>query len=436
MFRAKYLIIVLFFLLFYALAALLYLSGRYESATIIIISTSILFFLQTLRMYFFFKHLIEYFAKDNIYIQPTLYNFFLNPKNEILRIKASLERKNQLLNSELQETKNNYSKLIDSIPLPIIIINEKKFILFANEFAKKAFSKELEKSFLYEHFRNFDITDDILKEEINSKEFQFNNEIEDKNITYKVLLQSLFSEESNASTFLLIFIDQSQIAKSLREKNDFLANASHELKTPITNIIGISEIINHDPEAVKKNKNFPEHLLNNSLRLKKLIESFLDLSRVEMNKDLVVNQSINFNKFISEFIKKYVFDNEKKNIRLENNISKRTILIANSWELELLLNNLLDNCFKYSSSKVSVLINEEKEYINILVKDNGIGISKFDLEKIKERFYRGKGSQNVKGTGLGLSIVDEIIANHKGKLKIESEEKEGTSVSFTLKKTP
>ena len=371
-----------------------------------------------------------------MYIQPTLYNFFLNPKNEILRIKASLERKNQLLNSELREAKNNYSKLIDSIPLPIIIMNEKKFILFANEFAKKAFSKKIEKSFLFENFRNFDITDDILKEEINSKEFQFNNEIENKYITYKVLLQSLFSEERNTSTFLLIFIDQSQIAKSLREKNDFLANASHELKTPITNIIGISEIINHDPEAVKKNKNFPEHLLNNSLRLKKLIESFLDLSRVEMNKDLAVNQSVNFYEFISEFIKKYVFNNEKKNIKLENNISKRTTLIANSWELELLLNNLLDNCFKYSSSKVSVLINEDKEYINILVKDNGIGVSKFDLEKIKERFYRGKGSQNIKGTGLGLSIVDEIIANHKGKLKIESEEKEGTSVNFTLKKTP
>ena len=238
-----------------------------------------------------------------------------------------------------------------------------KFILFTNNFAKKAFSLDLEKSFLYEHFRNFDITDDILKEEINSKEFQFNNEIEDKNITYKVLLKSLFSEESNSSTFLLIFIDQSQIAKSLREKNDFLANASHELKTPITNIIGITEIINNDPEAIKKNKNFPKHLLNNSLRLKKLIESFLDLSRVEMNKELAVNQSINFNKFISEFIKKYVFDNEKKNIKLENNISKSTTLIANSWELELLLNNLLDNCFKYSSSKVSVLINEDKEYI-------------------------------------------------------------------------
>ena len=106
------------------------------------------------------------------------------------------------------------------------------------------------------HFRNFDIPDNILKEEINSKEFQFNNEIENKNITYKVLLQSLFSDESNPLTFLLIFIDQSQIAKSLREKNDFLANASHELKTPITNIIGISEIINHDPEAVKKIKTF------------------------------------------------------------------------------------------------------------------------------------------------------------------------------------
>ena len=436
MFKAKYLIIVLFIVLLYALAALLYLNGRYESATIIIIVTSILFFLQTLRMYFFFKHLIEYFSKDNIYIQPTLYNYFLNPKNEILRIKASLERKNQLLNSELQETKNNYSKLIDSMPLPIIIMSDKKFILFANKFANKAFTPELENSFLYEHFRNFDIPDSFLQEEINSKQIQFNNEIENKNITYKVLLQSLFSDESNPLTFLLIFIDQNQIAKSLREKNDFLANASHELKTPITNIIGITEIINNDPEAIKTNKNFPKHLLNNSLRLKKLIESFLDLSRVEMNKDLAVNQSVNFYEFISEFIKKYVFNNEKKNIKLENDISKRTTLIANSWELELLLNNLLDNCFKYSSSKVSVLINEEKEYINILVKDNGIGVSKFDLEKIKERFYRGKGSQNIKGTGLGLSIVDEIIANHKGKLKIESEEKEGTSVSFTLKKTP
>ena len=435
MFKAKYLIIVLFIVLLYALAALLYLNGRYESATIIIIVTSILFFLQTLRMYFFFKHLIEYFSKDNIYIQPTLYNYFLNPKNEILRIKASLERKNQLLNSELQETKNNYSKLIDSMPLPIIIMSDKKFILFANKFANKAFTPELENSFLYEHFRNFDIPDSFLQEEINSKQIQFNNEIENKNITYKVLLQSLFSDESNPLTFLLIFIDQNQIAKSLREKNDFLANASHELKTPITNIIGITEIINNDPEAIKTNKNFPKHLLNNSLRLKKLIESFLDLSRVEMNKDLAVNQSVNFYEFISEFIKKYVFNNEKKNIKIENNISKRTTLIANSWELELLLNNLLDNCFKYSSSKVSVLINEDKEYINILVKDNGIGISDFDLEKIKERFYRGKGSQNIKGTGLGLSIVDEIIANHKGKLKIESEEKEGTSVSFTLKKT-
>ena len=124
-------------MLLYALAALLYLGGKYESATIVIISASILFFFQTLRMYFFFKYLIDYFAKDNIYIQPTLYNFFLNPKNEILRIKASLERKNQLLNSELQEAKNNYSKLIDSIPLPMIIISEKNLFYLQMNLQKK-----------------------------------------------------------------------------------------------------------------------------------------------------------------------------------------------------------------------------------------------------------------------------------------------------------
>ena len=120
-------------------------------------------FFANFKNVFIFQAPNRIFCKDNMYIQPTLYNYFLNPKNEILRIKASLERKNQLLNSELQETKNNYSKLIDSIPLPMIIINEKKFILFANSFANKVFTPELENSFLYEHFRNFDIPDSFLQ---------------------------------------------------------------------------------------------------------------------------------------------------------------------------------------------------------------------------------------------------------------------------------
>ncbi|PPR26095.1 MAG: Sensor histidine kinase ResE [Alphaproteobacteria bacterium MarineAlpha9_Bin4] len=430
MFRAKYLIIVLFFLLLYALAALLYLSGRYESATIIIISTSILFFLQTLRMYFFFKHLIEYFAKDNIYIQPTLYNFFLNPKNEILRIKASLERKNQLLNSELQETKNNYSKLIDSIPLPIIIINEKKFILFTNKFAKKAFSLELEKSFLYEHFRNFDITDDIIKEEINSKEFQFNHEIEGQSISYKVLLQSLFSEKTNSSTFLLIFIDQSQISKSIQERNDFLTNASHELKTPLTNILGISEIVCNDPDTLIKNRTFGKNLLLNVKRMQSLINSLLDLSKIEINRNIIQYKTLNLVTLVQATINEFKnMNSKKKNIKFFNNLDSRTFkLKTDDKEFKLLFFNLLDNSFKYDSSYVKVFLEKKKDNIEILFQDDGKGIPKNEIHRITERFYRVKGNEKIEGNGLGLAIAKEIMNNHNGEIKIKSEKGKGTKV--------
>ena len=296
----------------------------------------------------------------------------------------------------------------------------------------------LEESYLYEHFRNFDIPDNILSknQNVSDQDFHFNIEREEQSVTYKVVLQSLFSEQTNSSSFLLIFIDQTQLAKSLREKNDFLANASHELKTPITNIVGISEILKNDPEALKTNKNFSNHLLSNSLRLKTLIENYLDLSRVEMNKNLAINQNINFHNFLKNFINEYFFNNEKKKIQVKSNINTKSILTGNKWELDLLLNNILDNSFKYSADKVSIHINEDNNFIIIKIADNGMGVSKFDLEKIKERFYRGKGSENIQGTGLGLSIVNEIINNHKGKFEINSDENKGTSVSFTLKKTP
>ena len=91
----------------------------------------------------------------------------------------------------------------------------------------------------------------------------------------------------NAIYYLIIFIDQDSVSKSIQERNDFLANASHELKTPLTNIMGISEIIYNDPNAIIENKIFRKNLLLNVKRMQSLINALLSLSKIEVNKNII-----------------------------------------------------------------------------------------------------------------------------------------------------
>ena len=438
MFKAKYLIIVLFIILLYALAALLYLSGRYESATIIIIATSILFFLQTLRMYFFFKQLIDYFAEDNIYLKPTLYNFLVNPRNEILRIRASLERKNQLLNSELKQEKNKYSQLLNSIPIPLVLINEQRFILFANNFAKGLFPSNFEGSYLHQYFRDPILKNTIEKVKNDLADYSLNLQIDlnNKNVLFNVKIQPVISEEKEILYYLIIFIDQDSISKSIQERNDFLANASHELKTPLTNIIGISEIISSDPKAIIENKNFSKNLLVNVKRMQNLIYSLLDLSKVEINKNIIQYKLLSLEKISNSTIDEFKnIQSKKQNIEFFNNCKNKSLkLKTDEKEFKLLFFNILDNAFKYSSSLVKIYLEETTKNIEVIFQDNGIGIPKNDINRVTERFYRVKGNEKIEGSGLGLAIVSEIMDNHGGEIKIESEEKSGTKVHLIFKR--
>ena len=121
---------------------------------------------------------------------------------------------------------------------------------------------------------------DLLKNTIekvknNLDDFSLNLQIDlnNKNVLFNVKIQPVISEEKEILYYLIIFIDQDSISKSIQERNDFLANASHELKTPLTNIMGISEIISNNPKAIIENKNFSKNLLVNVKRMQNLIYS-------------------------------------------------------------------------------------------------------------------------------------------------------------------
>jgi signal transduction histidine kinase len=427
----------IFSLILFSSLLLFHLKFFFE-AIIILSLLGIILFVLILKFYKFYHDSLSLLKEENVYINNTVISFFLSPKNEYLRFKVAFEKKIQLYNKKLLEEKSKYSQLLNSVPLPLVLINEQRFILFANNFARDLFPPNFEGSYLHQYFRDPILKNTIEKVKNNLNDYSLNLQIDlnNKNVLFNVKIQPVISEEKKILYYLIIFIDQDSISKSIQERNDFLANASHELKTPLTNIIGISEIIYSDPKAIIENKNFSNNLLVNVKRMQNLIYSLLDLSKVEINKNIIQYKLLSLEKISNSTIDEFKnIQSKKQNIKIFNNLKNRSLrLKTDEKEFKLLFFNILDNAFKYSSSLVKIYLEETTENIEIIFQDNGTGIPKNEINRVTERFYRVKGNEKVEGSGLGLAIVSEIMNNHEGEIKIESEEKIGTKVFLIFKR--
>ena len=438
MLKTRYIFLSIFFSLIFFSSLLLFHLNFFFEAVFILSLLSIILFILILKFYKFYHDSLNLLKKENIYINNNVINFFFHSTDEYLRYKAAFEKKIQVYDKKLLEEKSKYSQLLDSIPLPLVLINEQRFILFANNFAKGIFPSNFEGSYLHQYFRDPILKNTIEKVKNNLNDYSLNLQIDlnNKNVLFNIKIQPVISEEKEILYYLIIFIDQDSISKSIQERNDFLANASHELKTPLTNIIGISEIISNEPGAIIENKNFSKNLLVNVKRMQNLIYSLLDLSKVEINKNI-----IQYKLLILEEIAKSTIDefknihSKKKNIKIFNNLKNKSLkLKTDEKEFKLLFFNILDNAFKYSSSLVKIYLEETPKNTEIIFQDNGIGIPKNEINRVTERFYRVKGNEKIEGSGLGLAIVSEIINNHEGEIKIESEGKGGTKVFLIFKR--
>ena len=438
MLKTRYIILsVIFSLILFSSLLLFHLNFFFEAIFVLSLLGIILFIL-ILKFYKFYHDSLSLLKKENIYINNTVISFLLNPKNEYLRFKVAFEKKMQLYDKKLLEEKSKYSQLLNSVPLPLVLINEQRFILFANNSAKDLFPSNFEGSYLHQYFRDPILKNTIEKVKNDLADYSLNLQIDlnNKNVLFNVKIQPVISEEKEILYYLIIFIDQDSISKSIQERNDFLANASHELKTPLTNIMGISEIISNDPKAIIENKNFSKNLLVNVKRMQNLIYSLLDLSKVEINKNIIQYKLLNLEKISNSTIDEFKnIQSKEQNIKIFNNLKNRSLkLKTDEKEFKLLFFNILDNAFKYSSSSVKIYLEETAKNIEIIFQDNGIGIPKDEINRVTERFYRVKGNEKIEGSGLGLAIVSEIMNNHEGEIKIESEEKGGTKVHLIFKR--
>ena len=224
-----------------------------------------------------------------------------------------------------------------------------------------------------------------------------------------------------------------------RMRSQFLGNVSHELRTPIFSIQGYLEtLLNGAIDDPKVNKHFLQKANQNTVNLSNLLNDLIDISMIESGEMRMSYRYFDINIFIKSIISEFVPMAEEKNIKLIFNLVKEGLQVfGDKDKIRQVIVNLLQNAIKYTDEgSIEILLVEEKKFLNISVKDTGIGIPEEDLNRIFERFYRvdKARSRAVGGTGLGLAIVKHIIEAHNSKIIVQSKQGEGSTFSFKLKK--
>ncbi len=231
------------------------------------------------------------------------------------------------------------------------------------------------------------------------------------------------------------------IIKAARMRQDFTANVSHELKTPLTSISGYSELIENGMATEEDAKRFAAEIHKNARRLLTLINDILRLSELDVSEEnhtSVSYEQVDLEAVAKNCINMLELNAEKHEVSVELD-SEPCYIQANKQMMEELIYNLCDNAIRYNNrgGKVVVQVHPGKEsgQTELIVKDNGIGIPKEHQSRIFERFYRvdKSRSKSTGGTGLGLAIVKHIVSQHQAEMFLESESGVGTTIRILFK---
>lgn len=232
---------------------------------------------------------------------------------------------------------------------------------------------------------------------------------------------------------------KNELEATEKMRREFIANVSHDLRTPLTSINGF---IGGMLDGIVKPEQYPEYLgiiKDEASRLLYLTGDILELAKIQ-SKTISINKAmINLNKLLNEMMAGMRLMASEKNININICVDEGLEVYADEGRLKQILSNIISNSIRYTQQggNITVFAQEKKgkaDAVLIEVADNGIGISKDDLPYIFEKFYRADKVRNAdnSGTGLGLNIVKSLVELHKGKIYAESCEGKGTKISFTL----
>ena len=235
---------------------------------------------------------------------------------------------------------------------------------------------------------------------------------------------------------LVLLRDESQAQRVHDVRRDFVANISHELKTPIGALSLLSEAVlgaKDDSDAVSR---FAARMQIEAKRLTDLVQEIIQLSRVQDSDPLKEAQLLSASDIIKEALDQCRTTADSRQITLTFQESQDGIILGDRDQLTMAIHNLIENAINYSpvETKVAISTSIQDEIITISIADQGIGIPEAEIERIFERFYRvdPARSRETGGTGLGLSIVKHIITKHGGEISVWSSENVGSTFSIRL----
>jgi len=258
-------------------------------------------------------------------------------------------------------------------------------------------------------------------------------------IKVKVNFSTIRRRGQDMTGLIAVLHDVTEEEKMESSRREFVANVSHELRTPLTTIKSYLEALEdgalEDPELARR---FIGVTRTESERMIRLVTDLLHLSRFDSHQAIMMREPVEIETMLEEVVDRFSFQLQQRDIGIGLHVEQGIPKVScDPDQIDQVLDNLISNAIKYSyaGGRVDVEARQrDEEYVEISVKDTGIGIPSKHLDRIFDRFYRvdKARSRNMGGTGLGLSIAREIIRAHGGTIQIDSEINKGTQVVFTL----
>ncbi len=357
--------------------------------------------------------------------------------SDIQTLASRLEERSQTAIEE----RNRILAILESMTEGVLVVDVEQKILLINSALSHAFGFEKSAAtghFFWEMFRDSDINEMIQEALTKRQAARREHEATLSGSVFEIQV----SPVSTGTDFLgmvAVFRDITSLKQFDRLRSEFVANVSHELKTPLTSILGFVETLKEggleDPENRMKFLNIIEE---QSLKLSAMIEDLLLLSRLESSKEPLRLGSVKVSALLKKTGELFSPRLKENHLSFSSEAAEGLSVMAETSSLERALTNLLDNAVKYNQKDGRVLVraSRDSDGTHISVTDTGIGIAPQDLGRIFERFYRSDKSRSREtgGSGLGLSIAKHIIERHGGRIEVESTLGEGSTFTIILPK--
>ncbi|WP_099158737.1 two-component system histidine kinase PnpS [Virgibacillus ndiopensis] len=346
------------------------------------------------------------------------------------------------IQEQMQE--KQLTTVIDNTQSGLVLLDEKGYIHLVNRKFISIFGKTSKDyiGYLYYDVLNNEqihrtVQQTFLYEENVKESFTQMTDLDKKYI--EIVGAPIFNERKLLKGAVLVFYDITELKKLEIMRKDFVANVSHELKTPITSIKGFAEtLLDGAMEDDTAKEKFLRIIYEEGNRLQLLIEDLLTLSKLEKDEFRLNITEVKIEELLTDIIPIMKHQADKKHIHLSVIQDPGLLIRADEERLKQVFINLLVNALIYTSEggEVTLSVNETDNHLHLSVEDTGIGIPEEAIPRIFERFYRvdKARSRNTGGTGLGLAIVKHIVEVHNGKITVESELNRGTTFHVYLPK--